>query len=294
MNHSGNVRYRQLVQSNTIGYSTCINGRERNAVAAIIISDIRNAGGRFLEKNEETGKYYDIGDNLAIRRAKQAMRDHRASMSKLFVEDIDEDVLCNKNTPKKKTRFLPDILPENQEERLLNEDNLEDAPYQEQMTIVPPRIDSPIFFGERDEERLTNNRSPKRYKCGEQGLSFGGYDKQSMFSYLNEHIHERGDEISDRREMFLQFKSARKDKCSNKTSMRIEKSNDSIDLYDSIGSFPCEMIENADTVLDQHSLEPIDLAINQSNQSVMTFCKLDKECVLSFDLEPIGVPEEYE
>ncbi len=50
--------------------------------------------GRFLEKNNETGLWSDIGDKKAIEKTSQALRDGAASLRKQLSEDLgDPDFL---------------------------------------------------------------------------------------------------------------------------------------------------------------------------------------------------------
>jgi len=82
MKHPGSIKYRQLVQLNTIAYVNSTTNKQMNAVPKSIVSKIRTSGGRFLAKNKNTGKYYEISDMKVIGKVKQAMRGHHAKIRK--------------------------------------------------------------------------------------------------------------------------------------------------------------------------------------------------------------------
>ena len=62
-NHVGNTKWRKLVQENKELYIS-LPKREKMMVAIKIVKKIRNLIplGRFLQKNEKTGKWDEIGD----------------------------------------------------------------------------------------------------------------------------------------------------------------------------------------------------------------------------------------
>jgi len=329
MNHIGNIRYRQLVQSRAIQFGTCVDLKEKNAVAANIVSEIRKAGGHFLGKNDKTGTYHDIGDKDAIKRAKQAMRDSikRAKqamrdqssepnsiiMSKKFISgDEQKSVIhAQNNTAREKhDLLLPDILPMKIDEDLLlmHQDLEQEATsYQQERLVSSPHRHcqhSPIPFAKErdyDEWRITNKGNSKRYKClTQRGVSHPehGHDKSSPVWYRNDPniFDERGDERSDRSPMLAQSKRTPKTYYrSNNTPTSMGKCMDSMfSGFESIGSFPCDTIENnSGTAVDRRRMENIDLSTHRSIRNNMTIFTLDNRSAPSFDMEANGVPQKH-
>lgn len=73
--HPGNVKYRELVSANKLRYSQCVKSGEKTKLAKAIVAEVREDGGRFLELEERTGVYNDIGDKRAIEKTSQALRE---------------------------------------------------------------------------------------------------------------------------------------------------------------------------------------------------------------------------
>jgi len=69
----GNLRFRQFVKSHQPKYLLC-RRREKPLVAKYIVSTIRKQGGRFLKK-KPNGGYSEIGDEQAIAKTLQALRE---------------------------------------------------------------------------------------------------------------------------------------------------------------------------------------------------------------------------
>jgi hypothetical protein len=79
----GNRRYRQLVQDFQPTYLLA-RRKEKPLLARTIVLIIRNRGGRFLRKDEDTGELFEVGDVKAEAKTSQALReglDVRASKS---------------------------------------------------------------------------------------------------------------------------------------------------------------------------------------------------------------------
>lgn len=71
-NHSGNEQFRALVNSKKVEYLHSIK-REKPRVSRGIVRAVRNQNppGRFLQKDEKTGLWYDIGDQKAQEKTSQ-------------------------------------------------------------------------------------------------------------------------------------------------------------------------------------------------------------------------------
>jgi len=83
--HGGNLKYRHLVHVNKAFYSQC-PCQDKVKISRGIVRAIRELGGRFLELDERTSVYSDIGDKKAIEKTSQALRE---GQTKLYPQ-IDE------------------------------------------------------------------------------------------------------------------------------------------------------------------------------------------------------------
>ncbi|KAL3793515.1 hypothetical protein HJC23_007255 [Cyclotella cryptica] len=83
LRHPGNVKYRKLVTANKELYARCPNG-EKIEISKGIVAAIRNFQGRFLDIEKEEGKYFDIGDQKAIAKTSQALREGQGKIRQLL------------------------------------------------------------------------------------------------------------------------------------------------------------------------------------------------------------------
>lgn len=78
--HYGNVQLRNIVAARQLEYLSNSTGKlDKAYIAADIVSSIRtamNPPGRFLEQDDKTGIWYEVGDQRAIRKVLQALREH--------------------------------------------------------------------------------------------------------------------------------------------------------------------------------------------------------------------------
>lgn len=70
----GNRRFRKLVQEFQPTYLMA-RRKEKPRLARTIVLIIRNRGGRFLKKDEDTGELYEVGDSKAEAKTSQALRE---------------------------------------------------------------------------------------------------------------------------------------------------------------------------------------------------------------------------
>ena len=75
-NHAGNEKFRDLVNQQKVAYLHS-SKRDKPYVSRGIVRAVRaqNPPGRFLQKNEKTGFWYDIGDQKAREKTSQALRE---------------------------------------------------------------------------------------------------------------------------------------------------------------------------------------------------------------------------
>lgn len=99
LKHPGNLAYRKIVAMNKELYATCMKN-EKLRISKSIVSAMREAGGRFLER--EDGKtsssleekddngnpitYRDIGDKRAIEKTSQALREGQPKLLKKLAQ----------------------------------------------------------------------------------------------------------------------------------------------------------------------------------------------------------------
>ncbi|KAL7522476.1 hypothetical protein ACHAWX_007160 [Stephanocyclus meneghinianus] len=83
LRHPGNVKYRKLVAANKELYARCPNG-DKIEISKGIVAAIRNFQGRFLDKDKAEGKYYEIGDQKAIAKTSQALREGQSKIRQLL------------------------------------------------------------------------------------------------------------------------------------------------------------------------------------------------------------------
>ena len=75
-NHIGNSHWRQLVQANKELYLK-LPKRQKQLLSKSIVHAVRsqNPPGRFLQKHPQTDLWYDVGDNRALEKTSQALRE---------------------------------------------------------------------------------------------------------------------------------------------------------------------------------------------------------------------------
>mmetsp|Transcript_25361 Transcript_25361/g.47174 ORF Transcript_25361/g.47174 Transcript_25361/m.47174 type:complete len:683 (-) Transcript_25361:175-2223(-) len=84
--HPGNCRFRDLIHANRRRYLKA-KKNDKPAISRSIVRSIRDAGGRFLRKDESTGLWYEIGDAGAREKTSQALRQRAPEMRKILFED---------------------------------------------------------------------------------------------------------------------------------------------------------------------------------------------------------------
>lgn len=72
--HPGNARYRKEIENTKSVYRSASKD-EKTQWASLLVEYVQKYGGRFLEKDKETGKWYIVPDIVARRKAGQALRE---------------------------------------------------------------------------------------------------------------------------------------------------------------------------------------------------------------------------
>ena len=82
--HPGNREFRDLINLHRRSYLKA-RKNDKPAISRSIVRSIRDAGGRFLKKDEKTGLWLEIGDDAAREKTSQALRQRAPEMSKASV-----------------------------------------------------------------------------------------------------------------------------------------------------------------------------------------------------------------
>jgi len=73
--HEGNIRFRELVTAEKLRYLKTNKKKDKAKIAKGIVNKIRSLNGRFLKEDSNTLLWIDIGDERAIRKTGQALRE---------------------------------------------------------------------------------------------------------------------------------------------------------------------------------------------------------------------------
>jgi hypothetical protein len=78
-----------------------IGKREKMTVSRAIVKQVRamNPPGRFLERDPESGRYFDVGDKKAIEKTSQALRDGNGSSSAKKDVPVSSDTGAQDSAP---------------------------------------------------------------------------------------------------------------------------------------------------------------------------------------------------
>ena len=79
--HPGNKRYRQEIENAKAVYRSASKD-EKTEWANLLVEYVKKYGGRFLERDKETGKWYIVPDVVARRKAGQALREDNTPESR--------------------------------------------------------------------------------------------------------------------------------------------------------------------------------------------------------------------
>uniref|UniRef100_A0A7S4T0V1 DUF6824 domain-containing protein n=1 Tax=Ditylum brightwellii TaxID=49249 RepID=A0A7S4T0V1_9STRA len=83
--HPGNRRFRDLIHAHRCRYLKA-KKNDKPAISRSIVAAVRRANGRFLKKDEKTGKWVEIGDDGAREKTSQALRQRAPEMRRILFE----------------------------------------------------------------------------------------------------------------------------------------------------------------------------------------------------------------
>merc|ERR1712176_307563 len=74
--HTGNEKFRRLARQESQNYQVA-SKKGKSSISRMLVKQVRcmDPPGRFLKKNNETGTWEDVGDEIAREKASQVLRD---------------------------------------------------------------------------------------------------------------------------------------------------------------------------------------------------------------------------
>lgn len=110
-NHAGNKHFRQLCDQRRHVYVMSKKMIKRE-IAKEIVADVRARGGRFLKRDDKTGEWEDIGDQRAISKTSQALREGLAQKMRqaLVTSGTAEQMRLAASVPSSNAYAMPDSM----------------------------------------------------------------------------------------------------------------------------------------------------------------------------------------
>jgi hypothetical protein len=81
--HPGNVKYRELVDAKKSAYAIA-KRKEKKNIAIGILNEVRRLGVRFLKEDVTSGRWFDIGNDKALSKVSQALREGQPERKKII------------------------------------------------------------------------------------------------------------------------------------------------------------------------------------------------------------------
>lgn len=72
--HTGNQRFRVIVNSYRAAYQNAKNRESKTKITTQVIQGIHQCGGRFLKKDEDSGEYVEVSNEVAHEKVSHALR----------------------------------------------------------------------------------------------------------------------------------------------------------------------------------------------------------------------------
>jgi hypothetical protein len=79
--HQGNISFRRIIRIRVDSYISAPTKQDKSSIVVAIVDDIRLLGGKFL-KQDDSGRWYDIGDSQARDKVGHSLRDQVTALSK--------------------------------------------------------------------------------------------------------------------------------------------------------------------------------------------------------------------
>ncbi len=81
-NHEGNVWFRNLIQANVDRYVQAPSKTDKTAVVISVVEQVRQEGAFFVKQDDDSGRWYDIGDIQAREKVGHSLRDQVTAQKK--------------------------------------------------------------------------------------------------------------------------------------------------------------------------------------------------------------------
>jgi hypothetical protein len=105
--HTGNKRYKLLIDDYQENYDACETKIEKTIIASVIVMKVKEYGGRFLSRKEGETNWYEADDWVVREKVTNAFRGRRKAAATSRLKRINNDVLGTSSTSSK--RQLPDV-----------------------------------------------------------------------------------------------------------------------------------------------------------------------------------------
>jgi hypothetical protein len=116
-NHEGNRRFRAFVADHQAEYLEA-RKKDKARISRRIVHLVRERGGRFLRRDDETGLWVEVGDKKAIEKTSQALREgldvraHHPGGNKAPRRDSEGSGSTYDSAPKKKRKVSAEQMRE--------------------------------------------------------------------------------------------------------------------------------------------------------------------------------------
>jgi hypothetical protein len=80
--HQGNISFRKIIRIRVDSYISAPTKQDKSYIVVAIVDDLRLLGGKFLKQDDNTGRWYDIGDSQARDKVGHSLRDQVTALSK--------------------------------------------------------------------------------------------------------------------------------------------------------------------------------------------------------------------
>jgi hypothetical protein len=79
--HQGNIAFRKIIRIRVDSYISAPTKQDKSSIVVAVVDDLRLLGGKFI-KQDDTGRWYDIGDSQARDKVGHSLRDQVTALSK--------------------------------------------------------------------------------------------------------------------------------------------------------------------------------------------------------------------
>lgn len=92
--HLGNVKYRKLIDTKKSEYAIA-KRRGKKVITIKTLNELRRSGARFLKQDEASGRKFDIGDDKALIKVSQALRENQQDLQTKLKRELGDKVIDN-------------------------------------------------------------------------------------------------------------------------------------------------------------------------------------------------------